>query len=157
MCWFVKQSIFATATYIYWNNFKITKKSVKRQLWGNVCLSSLGCNFHLATSIIVFMVQKQKHYSLIKVGKNRLWSIFDCDILYFLFIECTGAFTFLNEYRIIMALSLLFFRRNSIFHSRFFLSRLLYLALVNLKQSSVRHFLVFAHNFFVPKKQKKDF
>ena len=27
-------------------------------------------------------------------------SIFDIDILYFLFIECIGAFTFLNEYRI---------------------------------------------------------
>ena len=35
-----------------------------------------------------------------RIGKNRLQSIFDCDILYFLFIECTGAFTFLNEYRI---------------------------------------------------------
>ena len=27
-------------------------------------------------------------------------SIFDCDILYFLFIECTKAFTFFNECRI---------------------------------------------------------
>ena len=34
-----------------------------------------------------------------KVGKNWLQSIFGGDILYFLFIECPGAFTFLNEYR----------------------------------------------------------
>ena len=33
-------------------------------------------------------------------GQGWEKSIFDCDILYFLFIECTGAFTFLNEYRI---------------------------------------------------------
>ena len=33
-------------------------------------------------------------------GQRQGWekSIFDCDILYFLFIECTGALTFLNEY-----------------------------------------------------------
>ena len=35
-----------------------------------------------------------------RVGKNQLSSIFDIDILCFLFIECIGAFTFLNEYRI---------------------------------------------------------
>ena len=48
-----------------------------------------------------------------------------------------------------MALSLLFFRRNSIFHMRFFLSGLLYLTLVNLKYSSVCHYLVFANNYLV--------
>ena len=55
-----------------------------------------------------------------------------------------------------MALSLLFFRRNSIFHIRFFLSRLLYLTLANLKQSSVCYFLVFADKFFLSQKKKKQ-
>ena len=51
-----------------------------------------------------------------------------------------------------MVLSLLLSRRNSIFHTRFFF-RLLYLTLVNLKSSSVCHYLVFADDFFfVPKK-----
>ena len=52
---------------------------------------------------------------------NQGWekSIFDCDILYFLFIECTGAFTFLNEYRIWTCLYF-FFQRESIFRIRFF-------------------------------------
>ena len=55
-----------------------------------------------------------------------------------------------------MALPLLFFGCNSIFHIRFFLSRLLYFTLVNLKQSSVCHYLVFTDNFFfVPKKKTK--
>ena len=35
-----------------------------------------------------------------RVGKNRLYLTINCNILYFLFIECTGAFTFLNKYRI---------------------------------------------------------
>ena len=62
-----------------------------------------------------------------------------------------------------MALSLLFFfffRRNSIFRIRFFLSGLLYLTLVNLKSSSVPvcHYLVFADIFFfcVKKTKEKD-
>ena len=57
-----------------------------------------------------------------------------------------------------MALSLLFFRHNSIFHIQFFF-KLLRITLVNLKLSSVCHYLVFADNFFCAKKikQKKDF
>ena len=57
-----------------------------------------------------------------------------------------------------MALSLLFFfffRRNSIFHIRFFLSKLLYVTLVNLKLSSVCHYLVFADKMFCAKKKTK--
>ena len=53
-----------------------------------------------------------------------------------------------------MVLSLLFPQRNSIFHIRFFL-RLLYLTLVSLKQSTVRHYLVFADYVSVPKKTHK--
>ena len=57
-----------------------------------------------------------------------------------------------------MALFLLFFRRNSIFHIRFFLSRLLYLTLVNLKQSSVCVSILFLLiHFFCAKKTKKKF
>ena len=41
-----------------------------------------------------------------KIDCNR-YSI--CDILYFLFVECTGAFSFLNEYRIRPCLYLFFF------------------------------------------------
>ena len=64
-------------------------------------------------------------------------SIFDIDILYFLFIECIGAFTFLNEYRIWPCLY--FFWLESIFDNRFFLSRLFYLTSVSLKCLSVCH------------------
>ena len=53
-------------------------------------------------------------YSLLFVHQMH-WSLY--------FFECVSN----------MALSLLFFRRNSIFQVRFFLSRLLYLTLVNLK------------------------
>ena len=72
-----------------------------------------------------------------KIGSQQGWEksiaidIGLGDILYFLFIEYTGALTFLNEYRIWPCLDF-FFRRSSIFHIRFFLSRLLYLTLVSL-------------------------
>ena len=49
-----------------------------------------------------------------------------------------------------------FFCINAIFHIRFFLSRLLYLALVNLKLSSVCHYLVFADKFFLCQKKKQQ-
>ena len=92
-------------------------------------------------------------------ARLHLQPIFDCDILYFLSIECTGAFTFLNEYRIWPCLH--FFFLSAQFYIRFFLSRLLYFTLVNLKYSSVCHYLVFADNcffFFCSKKtKKKDF
>ena len=55
-----------------------------------------------------------------------------------------------------MTLSLHFSRRNSIFHIRFFLFKLLYFTLVKLKQSSACHYLVFADKlFFVPEITKK--
>ena len=59
-----------------------------------------------------------------------------------------------------MALSLLFFSAQfGIPIIRFFLSRLLYLTLVNLRQSSICHFLVFADKFFLcgKNKNKKEF
>ena len=54
-----------------------------------------------------------------------------------------------------MVLPLLFSRRNSIFHIRFFF-RLLYLTLVYLKYLSVCHYLVFVDNFFLCQKKKKN-
>ena len=53
-------------------------------------------------------------------------------ILYFMFIECTGAFTLLNDYRIWLSLYFFFSAQFDIPYS-IFLSRLLYLTLVNIK------------------------
>ena len=63
--------------------------------------------------------------------------VIDIDILYFLFIECIEAFTFLNDYQIWPCLY--FFSVKSIFDNRFFSSRLFYLTLVNSKCLSVCH------------------
>ena len=55
-----------------------------------------------------------------------------------------------------MAMSSLFFRRNSIVHIRLFLSRLLYFSKFKIIVGTVCHYLVSADKFFfVPKKQKK--
>ena len=59
---------------------------------------NLFIEIRLASKKVVVIGVIYRHPT--RVGKNRLQSIFDINILYFLFIECIGAFTFLNEYRI---------------------------------------------------------
>ena len=85
-----------------------------------------------------------------KVSSNQGWEkwIFDIAILYFLFIECNGAFTFLN-------VVFTFFRLKLIFDDRFFSSRLLYLTLVNSKCLSVCHSFFADIFLLVPKLQLK--
>ena len=81
---------------------------------------------------------------------------FDCDILYFLFIECTGAFTFLNEYRICLVFIYLFF----FFSAQFNIPYSILFVQVTLSLFSKFkiivgpcHYLVFADMFFVPPKK----
>ena len=58
--------------------------------------------------LVILVLKVNHHYSYSGLGKidcsRYSIAIFDCDILYFLFIECNGAFAFLNEYRIMPCL-----------------------------------------------------
>ena len=100
---------------------------MQKSAWTLIVLLGLKFRFNLAVVYYCMLCHLRFHEVLAR-GSEK--SIFDCDILYFLFIECTITFTFLNEYGI---WSCLYFFFGSIRYSIFFLSRFLYLTLVNLK------------------------
>ena len=63
---------------------------------GAACLVRIPCYHGWEKSIVID--------SLVRIPCTQGWKkliviiVIDCDILYFLFIECTGAFTLSNEY-----------------------------------------------------------
>ena len=80
-------------------------------------------------------------------------SVFDCDIPYFLFIKCTGAFTFLNQYRICLVLTFFSAQFDIPYSILFVQVTLSHFSKFYDRRCVITLFLLM--NFFCAKKQKK--